>query len=462
MNRFLHWLLLPGLFIIVSGAVQAQTELGLKNCIETALQNNLSIRQAANSATLAQYQFKQSKLEFIPSLGAGISFNRSQGKYLDNFSFGVSDNPVTINSGVNVYSSYVLFNAFSRWHTLRSSRYGLEATQLAQQALENDICTQVTLSFFQLVFDQENLKITEGKIALLQKQAERTELMLAAGTKTQGDVYNVKSQLATEKVSLVNRQNQYNKDLLTLVQLMNEDPDQKFIVVAPDTNAFQLSAELPPVETIYELAFKTMPDLREKELREQAAAENLKGAKAAFLPSVSVNASANSNYTSNRLEIVRYDTIFGNPIPVYGTDPTPYFEQLTGFFYFNTGLSINIPIFQNYRSRLSYERSRMNLDNAKLDVENTRNNLIKEIQQAYLDAQAAKARYEASAEQLLYLEETLKYMENKYQSGLVDFYAFSEVLNNRTQAQVERLTARYDYILKVKILDLYQGKELTF
>lgn len=454
------WILL----LCALGALQlpAQQSLQLKECIETALQNNLSLRQGANTATLAAEQLRQSRMDFYPSLGAGVNFARSQGKYLDNLSFGVSDNPVTVNSGLNVYSNYNLFSAFSRWHNLRSARLSLEASRAALDALKNDICAQVTFAYFQAVYDAENIHISENKIALLEQQTLRTEALVTAGKRTQGDLFNVKSQLATERVTLVNRNNQYNKDLLTLVQLMNADPEKTYALTAPDTSGALFTQQLPPLSQIYESALAQMPDLREKELRAQAGQESFQSAKAVYYPSVSISASANSNYTSNRLEILRYDTLAGQAFPVYGTNPVPYFEQISGYFYINTGLSVNVPIFQNGRSRLAVERSRINLANAQLDYENTRNNLIKEIQQAYLDAESAQARLAASGDQLRFLNETLSYMESKYQAGLVDFYTYSEALNNRTQAQTEALTARYDFLLKLKILDLYQGKDLTY
>ena len=66
---------MPGVF--------AQKVLTLEECIDIALQNNIALKRARNSAEIARAQYTQSKFNFLPSLSAGASHNWFEGLSFD-------------------------------------------------------------------------------------------------------------------------------------------------------------------------------------------------------------------------------------------------------------------------------------------------------------------------------------------------------------------------------------------
>lgn len=336
------------------------------------------------------------------------------------------------------------------------------ANQYSLKDLENDIRINTALAFFQVVFASENLKIARNRKEVLEKQLEKATHELEAGAKTEGDVYGVKAQLATESVNVISQENAYNRALLDLVLSMNLNPSANYEVEAPVLMEIEGSDDIPSIEAVFDEAKLSNPGIRKQEFQALAAKYSINGARAAFMPTVNINFGLGSFYSSNSRERAGFgldpdgfpEIIYGNRIPVL--------TQLETNFSSSMSISLNIPIFNRYQNRQSYLNSKLNYQNALLNVEIEQNDLFKSIQQAHLDARAALAKFKATEIQLESLTETFRYAEAKQAAGLMDFYTFIDILNNKTKAEVDLIQAQYDFVLKRKILDLYQGKELSF
>lgn len=433
----------------------SQAQLSLSGCMKTATENNLLVQQSRNNEEAARLGVVQAKTAFLPSVSTAITGNKYLGQSVDQFSLTVNENPW--NGNFYGRAEIPLFNGLMRWHNLKSGELRMDAAIQATLALENDILSQVTLAYFQVIYDQDNLKITAEKLKLLEKQTERAEAQFKAGTKTQGDVYNVKSQLSTEKVNFISRENQLEKNLLTLIQLLDMDPSDTYELERPEGDFSSIAGEIPDVETLYSSALANFPDVKEKQLQLISAEENILSSKSALYPSLSMSFSSGTNYSSGRKEII----LGPGGIPTYG-DVIPFDNQISDYWTNGFSMTLGIPIFQNYRNKIAYQQSKVNAESARIGLEQAENQLIKEIQQAYLDLKAAEENFKASEENLLFLNESLLYMESKYEAGLIDFFSYMEVLNNKTSAETSRIQSGYNYILKRKILDLYMGKEISF
>ena len=250
----------------------------------------------------------------------------------------------------------------------------------------------------------------------------------------------------------INNLNIFERDKLTLLQALDLNATDKYEFEAPPINESVLQGELPPIDNIYDYALKKFPDIREQEKRIESARYGWKASRAMLYPTLTFTASLYSSYSSNGV-LKSFVT---------GPEKTPYFEQMK----LNRGefiaLTLSIPVFNNYKAATNAQTAKINLQNTEIEYLKQRNNLIKKIQQAWLDASGARAKYDASEMQLQSLSENFTFAETRYEKGVIDFYTYIEILNNKTAAEVQKLNAGYDYILKLKILDLYQGKPLKF
>lgn len=431
--------------------------LDLEQCVNLALENNLNLQQVRQNQESAEVNYLQSKLNFLPNLNAFVQVSKGIGTQVDNFTQQIAQSPTTAQPGFS--SSINLFNGLTNWNTLKLRELELAASQLSVEAMKNTIRLNVASTYFLVLFDQENLAVTEAKLTQLEKQQEKLEKLLEAGTITRGDLLNLKAQISTEKLNRVNQQNQLNRDLLTLTQYLELDPDTQLELVRLPTESLDFEQSLPSADAIYETAKANLPEIREKEVRIMVARYRTRNARAAFMPSLTANFAAGTFFSSNSREILgvnpqTFTIIYGETVPM--------FTQFDNNFGSQVSFSLSIPIFNRYTARQNFRLSQIQSRVAELDLEIQENNAYKQIVQTLQDVRAAQVKFEATEDQLVSLEESMRYAQNKYDEGLMDFYSYFEILNQKSSVEAQLTSAKYDYLLKLNLLNIYQGKPLSY
>lgn len=436
----------------------AQKQLALEECLELAVQNNIQIKLSENLVESAELSRVQKRFDFLPALSMNLPANKSFGNSADIYTQQIAKSPWTSNP--SLVASLVAFRGLAKWNDLRNAEYNVIANKYSLEDLKNDIRLNTALAFFQVVFANDNLSIARNRIQLLDAQLEKLRAQIAAGAKTEGDLFTLKAQLATERVNEVTQSNAYNRSLLDLILLLNLETDADYAVVRPAI-LDSTGADLADVETIFEAARLNNPGVLKQQFKALATKYAINSARAVYFPSFNVNFGLTSFYSSNSKERIGFTIVDGFPAILYG-NTIPLSTQFKNNFSQTLSLSMNVPIFNRLATRQSYLASKVNYKTALLNLESEQQDLYKSIQQAHLDAQAADIKFLATQEQMRSLQESYRYAEARYNAGLLDHYAFMEVLNNKTKAEIEQLQALYDRMLKRKILDIYQGKPLQF
>src|SRR5690606_37858480 len=126
------------------------------------------------------------------------------------------------------------------------------------------------------------------------------------------------------------------------------------------------------------------------------------------------------------------------------------------------GVSLQIPILNSLQVRTNVQRAKLQQQNAQLNADIARNNLRQTIEQAYVDALAAQRRYAAARQQVTASEKNFRNAELRLQGGVINTVDFNVIANTYRSAQSSLIQAKYDYTFKLKVLDFYQGKDLSF
>lgn len=100
--------------------------------------------------------------------------------------------------------------------------------------------------------------------------------------------------------------------------------------------------------------------------------------------------------------------------------------------------------------------------NTKYGYDLARQQLYKTIVQAYADAQAALNKFASAKTALEASQQSFTFAEQKFNAGSVSSFDYNNAKNRVLKAQADLLNAKYDFIFKLKVLDYYQGKPLTF
>lgn len=459
-------------------SVCAQQVWTLEECAAYATANNISLKQAQLNAQLSEYTLTQSKLNLLPNVNASTGYYFNFGRTIDpTTNLFVNQNTQT--NTIQLSLGYPLFNGLQRLNSIKQNEFSLLASEAASANTEQTILLYVTGGFLEIVYGKENLLNAEDQLKLSRAQMERTKLLVDAGTLPQGSLYDIEAQVANDEFARVTAQNALDIAKLNLAQLMNLM--QPVEVSVPDIS---MSAELLrdlniTSDSIYRTAVQLQPVIKNAEYNLFSYQRGLAVAKGAQYPSLSFFGSLSTNYSDAYQRIGSIDTVIGAPyqigyvqssgepvlspqfdiVPVF--KDAAYTTQLKDNFGQAFGFSLDIPIFNNWNTRTNISRSKINVQNAEYALQSAKQQLEKDVQTAYQDAVAAKNSYSAALKSVTALEKSFDDAQKKFNLGAITSLDYTTAKSNLTKAQSSLLQAKFKYIFKLKVLDLYQGKPLT-
>ncbi len=441
-----------GLYILVfliTGTAGAQTNpWTFQQCLDTALQRNISVNQSRMSNELNKVSLEQVKANRIPSVSASAGEALNVGKNVDpTTNTFVTEAYHSTNFGLS--SSYNLFNGLQNANTIRQNRLNVKAGESDIEKAKNDVTLSITTGYLQVLFANEILAAAKSQEEATQAQVSRTEKMVNAGKSPESDLLQIQSQLATDNLAVITAQNQLDLAKVTLMQLMDIPITDKFEVVVPlmeESSAGILQTN----EEIYQKSLTVQPQISSASLRTSASMMALKVSQGAHWPRVSLGANMNTNFASSRKK--------GSVNP----EGYPFFEQIWDNIGQSFSMGISIPIYSNRQIKSNIDRAKINLITTQLNEQNIKNVLRKSVEQTYTDMRASVKKYEATRLQVSAVESVYKNAEKKFDVGVMSATDFLIQKNNFTQSQSNLIQAKYDYIFKQKILDFYQGKAITF
>lgn len=422
----------------------AQQVLTLEECIEIALENNLSIKRARNNAISAKAGYRQSKMQFLPSLSASASHRWNEGLQFDQTSGGLV-NTTTLSGGGSINGNLTIFNGFQNVFGVQRDKYLYQASE--EQVRSNELTTEtsVVVGFLNIINTRENLRIQEQTNDLLKEQLAREEKRESAGVGNMEQVYNFRSQVAQQELRIVNLRNQLQTAKLTLVQLLLLDPQDDYDFEGITPNDAQLEEDVEDYQSVYEKARNFSPSLKSAELNLQASKKSFKITQFNWMPSLTVGASYGTGWSSN----VK-DPADGSVLNVS--------DQFSNNASKSASFNLNLPLFTRFNNRTQMQRQKINYLNAELTLQDTENTLRNNVQQAYLDLLNAKESYRAAKESLVNLNTTFEFSKTRYENGTIDFVTYLVSLNGKNNGELELTRAKYGILFRKLILDIYIGE----
>ena len=444
----------------------------LQECIKYAIDNNISIKQADLNLLTAEVDKKDAIGSFFPTLNASASNAWNTG-LTQNITTGVLQTQTTRNSSYGVTSGVSIYNGSRNVYRLQRAKMSMIAAQYNAEQIEDNIMLNVSNAYLNVLFNKENLKQLEAQHAITTEQLERTEDLVEAGALPRGDILEVKATFANEEQQIVAARNDIQISKITLAQILNLEEYQNFDVEDPelgDIGAFILDEG---VDNIYNSALKNRYEVKIAEQNTAIAKQDVKLAQAARMPSIN----AFFNYNTRESGQGRFNSFIDpndstRPIGVVAStgetvvapnfatsigNPAPFFDQLSNNDGISYGLSLQIPIFNGFSVKNNIERSKINVTNNKLVEEQTKLDLQRNIFQSYNDATGARASYAASKEALNARELAVEYARDRFEVGMMNAFDYNQAQTQLTNAQINLLRAKYDYIFRLKVLELFTG-----
>ncbi len=451
----------------------------LQEAIDFALKNNLSIKQNNLQVEQGLNTLEQSKWAKYPTLNGGTNFNVFTGRNINPFTNGIITNTVGSN-GFGLNSAVTIFDGYQTRNGIALNQLNLEASRLDLQAMKNQITLNIVVGYLNVLSQQDLLAVAQRQIEVTQTQLERTQKLVNAGSLPETNLYDIKAQLANDEVSVVNAENAIISAKLTLKQLMNSAADRDIDVVRVEVPNPNIQPYPNSSAQVYEIAQGFLADVQAADMRVKASQKGVDIAKGLKMPVISATANINSNYTtaaenvSVTQRIVETEAGFvnvgGTRYPVFAFVPTSsatsekinYFRQLTGNANNSFGVSVRIPIFNGYSTKFRLTTAQINQKQSEIQADNVRLRLRQDIDQAYVNLTNSAKRFSALGKQVSALEESFRAAESRFNVGSLNALDYSISKTNLDRARINQIQAKYDYIFRIKILDYYQNKPLSF
>ncbi|HYC27919.1 MAG TPA: TolC family protein [Chitinophagaceae bacterium] len=448
--------------------------LTLQQSIETAVKNNTTVKQSEYLMESAGIIYKQAKTNMLPDLIGNVNHGINQGRSIDPFTNSYINQQVNFAS-YNLSSSVTVFNGFQLLNNLRAQSLNYDAAKLELQQNKDNITLLVILSYLQVLSTQEQLTQAINQADLSRKQVERLETLNKQGAIPPSQLYDLRGQLANDELSIVNSRNQLDASKLSLARLMNVPFDKDLQLQPLSADELSLVYE-GDVESIYNNATSQLAIVKAAELRKRGAQRSLASARGAYSPLIFLSANLNTNYSSaastqtlvNIVDVSTNDYVLVNgtkfnvvtPQSNFSSQKISYGDQFKNNRSSSFGVGIRIPIINSFLARNQVSQAKINLRNAEFLAQSTQTQLRQSIEEAYFNMRAAQDRYKAIRDQVAAYQESFRIAEVRFNAGLGTSVDYLIAKNNLDRANINLVTARYDYALRTRVLDYYQSKPL--
>ncbi|HQH23070.1 MAG TPA: TolC family protein [Bacteroidales bacterium] len=449
-------ILLIVLFSLPPGQVLPQEKIWtLEECIQYAIDNNIQIKQQVLQTRFQENTLNQSKLKLLPSINGQAAHNFSFNRTLDQTTYQYVDQNGQSNQ-FYLGGNMDIFNGLQNYNTIRKNKYQLISSELDLESLKNNISLNIALAFLQILLNSELVNTTDNQLQITHQQIEKTKRMFEAGSVARGNLLQIEAQAASEELQLINLRNQLEISYLNLTQMLELQSPEGFRILTPEIRIDTSVVFWGNVTDIYNEALGIRPEIKSAEMNLAARELELKIARGARSPRISMNHSMSTMYSNIRKKIIGIDPGQGM---LYGD--YPFSEQLSDNLNYGFGFTLTMPILNGWQVNTNISGSKLNIENSQYTLEAEKKQLYKTIQQSWADAVAALKKYSASMKAVASMEESFRYTEQKFNVGMVTPVDYNAAKTQLLTAQSEMAQSKYEFIFKTKVLDFYKGIPLN-
>jgi len=421
-------------------SANSQTTWTLKACIDTAFKQNISLNQQQLGSQIEKINLTQSRAARLPNLNMSDVYSLNAGSIQDPSTSiysrqNISANDFGINSSVTIFNGGLLLN------TIKQNRLLYEAGMLDVEKTKNDILLNVVAGYMQVLMDYEAISVAQAQVDASKVQVRQIQQFVDFGKLAELSLLQIQSQLSSDKLLKVNADNQLLLDKLTLLQLMVVPVRNDFDIPRMELKELFPENPMAPNE-INKISESFLPQIKSASQKTDAALFSLRMAKSGILPKLSLGGAVMTGYT--------------------GTNTEQFGNQFKNNFSQQVSLTLAIPIFNNLMVRSMVAIAKINVQNAEWNEKQTRNDVRKSIEMFYTNQVMAGRKLLATQEQMELEKRTYSDMEKKFNVGAMGVTDFLIEKNNYNKAEMLLIQAKYDYVLKAKMVDFYLGKSLIF
>jgi outer membrane protein len=425
-------------FVSASAGAQAQNAriITFQDAIRIALEQNISVRQAQNSAALGKVDVSEARGQFLPDLrfsttGAknfGRSFDQTEGQIV---------NQTTKSMSLGVNTSVVVFDGLGNIANLRGAKLSDQAGEQELVRTRETVAFSVASQFLALIQRQEQLRVQRENLSAATALEQQIQQYVDAGARTIADLYQQQANTASARFNVVDAERTTELAKVDLIETLQLDPTATYEFEAPADSTAQAVSQKFELGNLQTRAAAQRIDLRAEEARVAAADQNVKVARSNRWPTVSLNGGYSSAYSS--------------------ASPFSFGDQLDQRRGGSVSLGVSVPIYDRGAVSNATRRAEIQADNERLLLENLQQDVALQVRRAHLDFQAAQEQLINAEAQVKAAELALSASQDRYDAGASTLVELTQARATQVQAASALVTSRYNLLFQRTLMDYYVG-----
>ena len=413
-------------------SIHAQKKWTLDECINYAMENNLTLKLSKLKQRSAQEDVMQSKAALFPTLSA----NTNQGVGYSPFDNTAADKAY-YNGSYGVNAQWTVWNGGQNTNTVKQNKLSEEQAGLSTDVTANSLQEQITKLYVQILYMSEAIEVNRQSLETSKKNEERGQQMVEVGKMSKADLAQLSAQRASSEYSIVESETQLAKYKLQLKQALDLDAGTVFDVAIPSTSDQQALADIPSLVSVFDAAMAQRPEIKNALLGIESSNLQMKIAKAGALPTVTVNGGLGTS--TNSMSSLAWGT------------------QMKNNFDLTASVAINVPIFDARRTKTSVNKARIAQEQAHINYDNEEHELYCTVEELWLDAINNQQKFRSALATVESEQESYNLLSEQFNLGLKNIVELLTGKDKLLTAQQNKLQSKYTTILSQQLLKFYQN-----
>ena len=431
------------------GTIQmsAQKQWTLQDCIDYAMENNITLKKSQLQKQSATEDLKGAKAALLPTVSA--STNQSLGyqpwkdtgmAYVTNGTVNTKVDKTSYNGSYSLSGQWTVWNGGRNTNTIKLDRLAEQEAELSSRETANSIQERIAQIFSQILYLDESVKVNEQMLETSKKNEERGQEMLNVGKMSKADLAQLSAQRANDEYSIVESKTQLMNYKLQMKQLLEITDETAFDVAVPEIGDEMILAAIPALQTVYEEALLSRPEIERSQLAVKGSEVSVSIAKAGWMPNVSVTGGVTTS--TNSLSGTGWGSQFKSNVNT----------QL--------GLGVSMPIYDGRSTKTAVNKAKIQQLQARLDLQDLQKTLYSDIQGYWINAVNNQEKYKAAKSSVESAQQSYDLLSEQFRLGLKNIVELLAGKDNLLNAQQNQLQSKYLTLYNQQMLAFYQGGEI--
>ncbi len=409
----------------------------LKECIDYALDNNITIKTGKLSALSAKEDLEEAQNRLFPTLSFSTTHQGGYNPFGDSKQ---GSDKLSYSGDYGFNAGWTVWDGNKIRNNIKLQKISGEQIDLNVEEQANSIQEQIVQLYVQILYVTEAVEVNSQILDISKQNASRGQEMYKVGLLSKADLSQLEAQAAQDEYNLVNIKGTLEDYKLQMKYLLRLDYDFEFNVVVPETSNEQALGLIPSVESVLSLALENRPEIRNAQLNIDSNNLDIDIAKAGAGPSVSLSGSIGTNTMTG----------MGNS----------WANQVKNNFNGVIGATLSIPIFDNRSTKTAVNKAKIELLQSKLNLEDTKSSLALTIEGFWINATSNQQRFISAQASVKSAEDSYELLCEQFRLGLKNIVELTSGKSTLLEAQQNRLESKYTTILYIQLLEFYKGNEM--